>query len=112
MASTNLHLYPGEQIKKAGNYILRNDSNKIGISFNYDRIESETASYSNDELEDIAKSLDVKNFNIDKELSSLFTGGMADLSNSRTLWKLCSIFAIAFFAIETILLRYWKTEKE
>ncbi|NQY11505.1 MAG: BatA domain-containing protein [Flavobacteriales bacterium] len=112
VVNTSSTIYPGDLIKKAGNYQLTSDSNKIGLSFNYNRAESAIEAYEKSELTSLAKDLNLPNFKVDTQSYSTLGSGFSDLANRRTLWKLCIIFAIVFFAIETLLLRYWKTENE
>ena len=112
VVNTQSIIYPGDLITNAGNYQLTSDSNQVGLSFNYDRTESSIASYTEDELIDLIEKKNAPNFNLELKTFDVLIGEFADLSSSRSLWKLCSIFALVFFAIETILLKYWKTEND
>jgi hypothetical protein len=97
------------QVTRAGNYLLMAGKEPVsGISFNYDRKESDLSSLSAAEL---ALAIDrnlLKNFSlIDTEKNDV-TVVLAEISQGKKLWKLCVIFVLVFLALEIILLRFWK----
>lgn len=99
-------LYIADQIKQTGNYkLLKNDSLLAIISFNDSGSESDMS------------------YGTDKEIRAKFTGQKIDLINPEpgsmqnvvksinqgtSLWKLCIILALVFFAAEILLIRFYK----
>ncbi len=98
----------GESIQAAGFYdvFLQQDSTLEKLAFNDDRIESNLAAYSQDELtsryQDQYTILDVA---ADTDLGEL----VRERSRGIVLWKWCLIGALIFLLIEVLLLRFWKT---
>ncbi len=109
MINNRTNLYVHDQVKKAGNYSIYFEGKPIdGISFNYDRRESQMEVYDagqlNNEIDDHQMSristLDIGDSSFDKTFER-FTMG-------RELWQICLILALIFFLAEVMLLRFWK----
>jgi hypothetical protein len=102
-------IFVHSQVKDAGNYELFSGSNRIsGISFNYDRKESDLSRYTPDELIALYEKANLKNFSLidagDKDITKV----LADISQGKKLWIWCILLVLIFLAVETVLLRLWK----
>lgn len=97
------------QIKSANNYDLYANTELIeGLSYNFDRKESDLTCYNTDELNEIIAKNNFLNIRI-LELDSLSaTQSLIELEQGKKLWKVCLILALLFLAIEVLLLRYMK----
>ncbi len=94
------------QIKDAGNYLLTlNDVNKEVYSFNFNRRESDLSCALSDELETLIDEANLSNFNILNQNTGNISLKIEEMNEGKKLWKLCIIFALAFFGIEVVLLR-------
>lgn len=101
-------LTTGESVRTAGFYdvFLQQDSTLEKLAFNDDRLESDLAAFSKDELkaryQDQYTILDIA---ADTDLGNL----VRERSRGIVLWKWCLIGALIFLLIEVLLLRFWKT---
>ncbi|MGK0388234.1 MAG: hypothetical protein ACI94Y_000962 [Maribacter sp.] len=96
------------QIKEAGFYNLfyTEDDLTEKFAYNYDRRESELDYLSDLELkEKVGASYKVLASNAETD----FTQYIGERSRGIVLWKWCLIAALIFLAIETLLLRFWRT---
>jgi hypothetical protein len=102
-------LYTGSELSEAGNYnLLLGDSAIATIGFNFERTESDLASYSTDELEEAIKSTGAGNVKLySGESENLARDVQREVSGTE-LWKICLILALAFLLIESLLLRFGK----
>ena len=102
-------IFVHDQLKDAGNYKLFSGNQALaGLSFNYDRKESDLRRYSPEELIAMYEKASLKNFSLidagNKDISKV----LADISRGKMLWKWCIILVLLFLAAETLLLRFWK----
>lgn len=88
----NLFLNPGEDLEK--------------YAFNYNRKESILDYYNKEDLKDYVG--DKVNI-IDTNGSAVLTAKIEERSQGVVLWRWCLILALIFFAVEILLLRFWKT---
>jgi len=106
-AKTNI--YTHDQIKKAGNYILTaGESEIVGISFNYDREESNLSSYSPEELTELINNLNLINYSVISESNKTFSDVIEDLSIGKRFWKWFVVIVILCLAGEIASLRVWR----
>lgn len=97
------------QVNLAGNYtLLLGDSALSGISFNYDRKESNLDCYSADELEKLKEASGLANFSLLEAGTKTLTDTLSEMDQGKKLWKWCIILALLFLAGEVSLLRFWK----
>jgi len=102
-------IYPHDQIKEANNYVLLNVEDTVaGISFNYDRKESELKSCSISEIESLIKEKDLKKFNVLDLKNKPVSKVLEELNQGIRFWKIFVILALLFIAIEAALLRFLK----
>lgn len=101
-------LYLPEQLTETGIYDLKKqDSTAAVLAFNDNRSESDLSYLTPAELEKIfPKNAALLNGN---KLNADSIAGAANLGLQ--LWKLCIILALVFLAAETLLIRYYKTNK-
>ena len=97
------------QIKSANNYDLYANTELIeGLSYNFDRKESDLTCYKTEELKELISKNNFSNINI-LELDSMnATQSLMELEQGKKLWKVCLILALLFLGIEVLLLRYMK----
>lgn len=108
--SAEMNLFVHDQITEADNYLLTNNSDTIsGLSFNYNRKESQMSFYDKSELEEQINRYELKNY---KVLNLQNKSTNAIISEIQTtglqLWYYFVIFALLCLLAEVILLRLWK----
>lgn len=94
-------------IENADNYTLSNNNFKTGISFNFNRNESDLTTYN---VEDLESEMSKQGFNfsiIDNNIETI-SASIRDASQDKNYWKLCIILALVFLAIEILLLKLLK----
>lgn len=104
-ASTQINF--NNMIKEAGFYNLElAEQLEKKLAFNYDRIESNLDYYSTQELkENWGAGYNI----IENSLQSDLSNVIKEKDQGTTYWRWCLILALLFLAIETLLLRIWKT---
>ncbi|MBK7213627.1 MAG: BatA domain-containing protein [Bacteroidales bacterium] len=106
-AATNV--FTNGQIVKAGNYQLFSTTDTIsGISFNYNRLESDPECLDNDKLEALAQESGIGNFSLLKTDHKPVNEVLEELNFGIRLWKYFVVFALLCLLAESILLRLWK----
>ncbi len=109
LINLKMQLLTNNQIKEAGNYnIIQEKESIAGISFNYDRNESDLACHSPAELKDIISQKVFSNISVLELNKQSLTNVLADIEQGTKLWKLCIILALLFLALEIILIRFLK----
>lgn len=102
-------IFAHNQIKDANNYDLFANTTVIGgVSYNYNRTESDLTCYSSEELKEQLERNNLINIQILELDSTNITQSLMELEQGKKLWKLCLILALVFLAIEVLLLRYMK----
>ncbi|MEK6614658.1 MAG: hypothetical protein AABZ32_00875 [Bacteroidota bacterium] len=102
-------IFVHDQIKDAGNYrLFAGAENSSGISFNYNRKESDLSRYSSDELISLYEKANLNTFSLIDIGDRNITKVLADISQGKKLWKWCILLVLIFLAAETALLRLWK----
>ena len=98
----------GDQIKSAGYYDLKLGDNRsvAQLAFNFDRQESDLSYFTADELTQQTNG----EYNIiEVSDSAILTSKIEARSQGTVLWKWCILLMLFFLAVETLLLRFWKT---
>ena len=111
LSSKNFRTYvdPHDQIKKAGNFQVLFENKIIdGISFNYNRKESNLEVYDPDRLENKIKELGQPNISVLKNENVSVTKAVTDINKGTRFWKLFIILALTFLAGEIAIIRLWK----
>jgi hypothetical protein len=97
------------QITDAGNYNLYVGRELItGISFNFNRKESDLSCYTPGELNVRLATNDLDNINIIETGAQSLQQSLTEQEQGKKLWKLCVILALLFLAAEVLLLRFMK----
>jgi hypothetical protein len=103
-------IFVHSQLSNAGNYVLQlGDSLLTGISFNFDRKESDLSCYAPAELLKQKEALGLFNFSLIETGIRSLTDSLTEIDQGKKLWKWCIILALLFLAVEIALLRFWKT---
>ena len=103
------NVYPHDQIKDAGNYILLNGDDTIcGLAYNYDRSESDMKFYSTNELQNEIKENNLKNFNLLDLKNNTVSKVLEEIAQGTRYWKLFVILCLIFLITEVLLLRFIK----
>ncbi|GIV27012.1 MAG: hypothetical protein KatS3mg027_0826 [Bacteroidia bacterium] len=84
-------------------YLQVNNTNILGLSFNYNRAESDMQFYSESELKDILQKLGLSNIQVNSILHIPPQKIIQSEINGTSYWKLCLILALLFFITESIL---------
>jgi hypothetical protein len=100
-----------KQVKNAGNYWLKTNSNDTlkGLSFNFNRSESVTSYFSIDELEQNIEKLKLHNFKVIDKGAKNMSATIINMSKGTQLWKWCIIFALICLGIEIALIKWMKS---
>ena len=97
------------QVTEAGNYNVYADKDVVaGISYNFNRKESDLNCYTADALKEQVIKYNLMNFNILNAKEQSMTATLAELGQGKKLWKLCLLLALLFLAAEVALLRLLK----
>ncbi len=99
-------LYIADQIKKAENYqLLKNDSLIAVLSFNENGSESNMSYLNNGQIKELFPKQKIEILNTDP---SSISNAVKSIDQGTSLWKVCLILALFFFAAEILLLRFYK----
>jgi hypothetical protein len=101
-------LYVSDQLKETGNYELKKQDSVLSvIAFNDNRKESDLTYLTEAEL----KALSPKGNFINAATPSL-KSELTGINLGLQLWKLCIVLALIFIAIEILLVRYYKVDRQ
>lgn len=104
-----VNIYFHDQVKEAGNYQLFSSSEELaGISFNFNRNESDIDCFKAEELKTLIDKEGLKNCSVIETRNKNMTEVLNELNMGIKLWKIFIILALIFLACEVILLRLWK----
>jgi len=102
-------LYISDQLQATGNYELKKqDSTLAVLAFNDNRKESDMSYLTADGL----KQTFPRAANILQPGQASIKGEVSDLNFGLQLWKLCIILALIFLAVEILLVRYYKPDRQ
>ncbi len=97
------------QIVNAGNYNLFVGKEPItGLSFNFNRKESDLNCYNAEELNGQLTSKNFNNVRVIETGSQSMQQALMDIEQGKKLWKWCIVLALLFLATEALLLRFMK----
>lgn len=95
--------------EEAGNYNVFNNELPVGgMSFNYNRKESETDCYSAEELNSMIKEKQLSGVYVVDTSKESIGQTITKMNSGIVLWKYCIIFALIFLLAEVLLLRFMK----
>ncbi len=96
-------------VVEPGNYLVNLDQRQItGISFNYDRTESDMRVFVKDELVAQHTAAGLSNFSVLEKGPRGLTDTLSEKDYGIRLWKLCIWLVLAFLLAEILLIRFWK----
>jgi len=102
-----LEILTHDQIKTAGNYLLmHNDEALMGLSFNYDRSESEMKFKTPDEIENWIADQRLNNVHLFRMSDKPFSQTINELNQGTQLWKWFILAALFLLLLEVLLLRF------
>ncbi len=105
-----INLRISNQVRTAGHYQLMKGEEVIkGLGFNYDRSESAMGFADRNGLENLISRYGFKNIGILDDKGLPLAEAIKDMNRGTLLWKLFIILALAFLAVEIILLRFWRS---
>ena len=98
------------QIKEAGNYsMLAGGQRFMGLSFNYNRSESDMKYYSADELISMLDKKEIKHIRVLAQSQKAVGQAISELNKGKQLWKFFVLATLLFLLGEVLLIRIWKT---
>jgi hypothetical protein len=99
-------LYIADQIKQSGNYqLLKNDSLLSVLSFNDAGTESDMTFANDDQIREVFPQQKIDLLNTDH---GSLKNAIKSINQGTSLWKVCLILALVFFAAEILLIRFYK----
>ncbi len=102
-------LFPHDQIKEAGNYLVYAGSAAVStVSFNYDRRESDLDYYSTTEIGALLKTNNIRYGAILKGPATSMAKQIREFSQGTPLWKYFIVAALLFLLTEILLVRLMK----
>ena len=103
------YLFTQNQIQEAGHYLVTLDKELInGIAFNYNRLESEMAFLSIDNLNQIVDEIGNDKLTIIENPDAVGKSITSQYSDGQKLWKLFLILALVFLMSEILIIRLFK----
>jgi len=106
--NSHIDIFLHDQIELATNYSLyHNEEILKGLSFNYDRTESDMTFYSTEELEAYLYDTGNTSVMIIKGGETPFVQTLKALSQGVHLWRWFILLALLFLGFEVLLLRFW-----
>ena len=99
-----------DQLKGAGNYtVFVGDQKVMGLSYNYNRSESDLKYFTSNELSQMLEKEEIKNIRVLAESNKAVGEAITELNLGKRLWKYFVFAALLFLLTEVILIRLWKT---
>ncbi len=104
-----VYLWFHDQIEEAGNYLLSlNGEAAGGLSFNFDRKESQMDCYSKDELLNKLEDMQAEGIRLVDVSDRPMENVLHEMGMGRSLWWWFIVLALLFLLAEVILIRFWK----
>lgn len=101
-----LAVYTRNSVSEAGNYKLMQGDSLLGvISFNYNRMESDPAVLTSEEIAEATRKAGLNNVKISDGSGAELPSGILLADQGKQFWKLFIILALVFLALETLLIR-------
>ena len=95
--------------KEAGHYLVKDGDQTIqAISYNFSRKESIPKFYSEEDLQKMIDSRNLKQWQLIESSDVKFNETLKDLSDGKQLWKYFIVLAIIFLFCEMAIIRFWK----
>jgi hypothetical protein len=99
------------QVTQPGNYFVNlGDKQVTGISFNYNRRESDLSTLTGKEIEEAMAANGLKNFSLLLNSNKGLTASLTEIDYGIQLWKTCIWLTLLFLLGEILLIRFYKNE--
>jgi hypothetical protein len=99
------------QVAEPANYFVKLGKDQLtGISFNYDRKESDLATMTSPEIEEGYTAAGLTNFSLIENDAKGLTAALTELDYGIRLWKTCIWLVMIFLLAEILLIRFWRNE--
>jgi len=99
-----------DQLKEAGNYTVFSGKQRLaGLSFNYNRSESDLKYYTANELSSMLEKEGIKHIKVLEQSKKAVGEAISELNLGTRLWKYFVIATLIFLLLEVLLIRLWKT---
>lgn len=99
-------------VPEPGNYLVTlNEKLLTGISFNYDRLESDLRVFSKEELQAQHDVAGLTSFSIVDKGPQGLTVTLSEKDYGIRLWKMCLWLTLFFILIEIVLVRFWPAQR-
>jgi len=109
IVNDNTYLFLHSQLTQAGNFkLMAGDSLVSGISFNYNRRESDLRYLSTTDIETAYSKAGVKNFQVMAVTNASLPSLLTEVNRGTYYWKYCLLLALLFLAAEEAILRLMK----
>ncbi|MCK4569441.1 MAG: BatA domain-containing protein [Bacteroidales bacterium] len=96
-----------DRIVQAGHYeLLSSDDLLMSFSFNYDRLESDPAIYTGDQIKEMIAGQDVDNVFVIELAEEQLSRAVYEFSQGTSFWKLFVWLSLFFILLEILLLRF------
>lgn len=105
----NTFLFLHNQLSQAGNFnLMAGDSLVSGISFNYNRLESNLQCLVSADIETVCSKAGLKNFSVMAVTNASLPSLLTEVNRGTYYWKYCILIALLFLAAEEAILRLMK----
>jgi hypothetical protein len=99
------------QVTNPANYFVKLGKDQLtGVSFNYDRKESDLTTLSSSDIEKEYTAAGLKNFALLEKDTKGLTAALTELDYGIRLWKTCIWLVLLFLLAEILLIRFWRNE--
>ncbi|CAN5808807.1 BatA domain-containing protein [soil metagenome] len=99
------------QVTEPANYFVKLGKTQLtGISFNFDRKESDLSTMTSAEIEESYSSAGLTNFSLLETDAKGLTAALTELDYGIRLWKTCIWLVLFFLLAEILLIRFWRNE--
>lgn len=107
-AGGKILFYPGEYLREAGNYEIKNGENTLStVAYNYPRTESDSESMSDEALKSEIKKAGLPYAEVINSAGDSLRQAIQQKESADALWKWFLVAALLFLVSEILLLRLW-----
>jgi hypothetical protein len=108
-AEGGIEIFPPSELTNAGNYfLLSGNSTLAGISFNYNRNESDAEKMNASELLEAINAEGWQNWGVLESDAQTLLSSQDQLDDSKKYWYSMIVWSLIFLAIEILLIKFWK----
>jgi hypothetical protein len=109
VVNNSVLLFMHNQVNVAGNFnLMAGDSLISGLSFNYNRKESDMSFLATTDLQAMCEATGLKNFTVLPVTTASVSALVQEVNRGKYYWKYCIILALLFLAAEEAILKLWK----